>query len=110
MMRWYAGDYPNPPVLVECPKPGWPNEDVEGRPQYANTHFDDERDVWENVRANVEAGVSIERRTVAQLTAALAAAKSRLVACIEELETFNEAYRGRYGSEVAGTQDGPKEI
>lgn len=106
MKRWYAGDYPNPPVQVEC-KHGWPNNDAEGRPQYVNTHFDDEREAWESVWANVEAGVSIERRAVVQLTAELARAKARLAKSIEEAETFGLAYRKRWT--VAPDQSGPKE-
>jgi len=110
-LRWYAGDDPNPPTLVECPVPGWPNEDVEGRPQYENTHFDDERDAWENVRANVEAGVSLARRDVEQLTAALEKAKARLVRGIEELERFEAAWseRDAKGWPVAPGENGPKE-
>lgn len=61
-LRWYGGEPYEPPAQVECPKVGYPNADVRGRPQFVNTHFDDEREAWENVRGNVEAGVHLDRR------------------------------------------------
>lgn len=108
-LRWYGGEPYNPPTQIECSLVGYPNTDARGRVQYENTHFDDEIEAWENVRRNVEAGVSLNRRDVEQAAAVLAKAKARLVKSIEELETFDAAYRERYGGPVAPTSEGPKE-
>jgi hypothetical protein len=102
-LRWYAGDCPNPPTLVECPVPGWPNEDIEGRPQYTNTHFDDEGAAWANVRDNAEADVSINRRDVEQLTNALAKAKDILAKSIEALAVLEAKHRERWSLARAGS-------
>ncbi len=97
MKRWYAGDLI--PVEIECPVPGWPNLDVNGRPQFVNTHFDIEADAWKIGRANANAGVSLARSDVQQAQANLDRAVARLTASVEALARLEHASKLRQESD-----------
>lgn len=76
----YKIDYPNAdkPIRQEVEKAGFPNLDADGETQYENTHFSDEATAWDALVRELEAGLSIDMKTVRRKIDDLQKAKDSL--------------------------------
>ncbi len=94
----YRYDYDTATVVaVECEKRG-EGTDAHGRKQFLNTHFDTEREAWNQLVVEVEAGLSLGARArertrdaLAKITAELADDAERLVKAKAGLRKATEA-------------------
>lgn len=59
MKLWRADTKQLKPVLVDCPRGGYPADDADGIQIYENTHFDTEIKAWDRLRSEAAAGVSL---------------------------------------------------
>lgn len=59
MKLWRADLDQLKPVLVDCPRGGWPNDDADGHKIFDNTHFATEVAAWDKLIAESSAGVSL---------------------------------------------------
>ena len=66
------------PEAVECDVPGWPNKDATGATMYDNTHFLEEKDCWEKMLVNAEAGQALGVVDLQQARAGVERATKRL--------------------------------
>lgn len=73
----------------------WPGNDSDGDTCYENTHFVDEAEAWAKLRAEVETGVSLAGRAVAQAKAALAAAEKEAGRMAEAFAVVCDRFRER---------------
>lgn len=64
---WYA-DYDDGqrPVRTTADKPKYPNYDDDGRQIYENTHYRTEKEAWDYIMRNLEAGIGIAASRVKQ--------------------------------------------
>lgn len=88
MKLWRADTSLWKPVEVECPKGGYPESDADGIKIYNNTHFENQKEAWENLEAEVFAGLRLAANHLDECEGALLAAKQEVVASAIRVDQF----------------------
>jgi hypothetical protein len=81
------------PVRVHCPDGRYPAHDADGKIVYENTHFDSERDAWECLFRNAQAGVSLAGGRVKEARQRVLEANQYAADMAVEFETVRDGCR-----------------
>ena len=77
---------------VECDVIGWPNTDINGDIMYANSHFEDESDAWDQIKADAEAWREQAARHVTEIEYKLEQSKRECLASVENYDRVYQEY------------------
>lgn len=89
---WFAGDGSAPEKTQKVAGAAYPLTDVEGRPLFVNTHFDTEKEAWEYLLKNAEAGMSMAQRDYEQAKRTVETAKTELAEDASRVVQIRDGY------------------